>query len=282
MTTGFEPDTVLRGDAVEVWTMPAAMTAVSAEALALVLDAGERARAERFRRPGDRAAFIAARALARVMLSAFGPLAPSDWRIVTSCFGKPILHEASPGRDLRFSLSHADGLAVCALAAGHDVGVDVEDRDAAKLLPTSRGGLWLTAQERIALSAQEQSARGEQALRLWLLKEAFAKAIGLGLHLPFDQIGFALDPLRASLPTGLGPARWQFEELHPTAHHRLALAVRLSRRSPIIVRSRKIDTNAFASATRLSSDLVGIETPRGNRHRSPCPKPCASSLSDQN
>src|SRR6516164_10152103 len=47
---------------------------------------------------------------------------------------------------------------------------------------------------------------------LWTLKEAFAKALGMGLSLPFDTIGFDLDPIRLRVGQHLyqHPAQWQF------------------------------------------------------------------------
>ncbi len=72
---------VLRGDTVEVWTVATAMTPERQR----VLDAGERAQAGRFRYPADGAAFVAAHALARSMLSAFGHLAPAEWHFVKNC-----------------------------------------------------------------------------------------------------------------------------------------------------------------------------------------------------
>jgi 4'-phosphopantetheinyl transferase superfamily protein len=72
--------------------------------------------------------------------------------------------------------------------------------------------------------------RDEAILRLWALKEAYAKAKGLGLHLPFDSFAFELNGHRG-VRQFLWPEQesrgeeWRFFEGRLSAF-RLALAYR--------------------------------------------------------
>ena len=84
-------------------------------ALRPLLDASERAQADRFRVAADRDAYIAAHALLRATLSRTASIRPADWRFRTGESGKPELDPAQAPPDLHFSLSHTRGLAACAV-----------------------------------------------------------------------------------------------------------------------------------------------------------------------
>ena len=75
----------------------------------------------------DRRAFLMTRALVRTTLSRYAPVAPADWRFITNAHGRPeILDRPAGVPDLRFNISHTDGLIACAVTIGREVGVDVE------------------------------------------------------------------------------------------------------------------------------------------------------------
>jgi 4'-phosphopantetheinyl transferase len=189
-----------------------------AEALLPRLDGQERARAARFVFARDRRAFVMAHALLRFALAEQG--VRWDARIAADAHGKPWLDPRDGS--LRFSLTHTDGLVAVAVAQDHAVGVDAEaaarDPDEAALR-----ALALAAPEIIELD--EAADRRQRLLRLWVAKEAVAKAAGLGLALPIQQVVLAGDPPRiASLPAQCGQADgWS---LHSTRHgaHWIGLA----------------------------------------------------------
>lgn len=78
--------------------------------------------------------------------------------------------------ELWLSLSHTPGLVAAALATGQAVGIDVE---AASAWDAAVGDLAFTAGERRWVSAATDPDAA--FLRLWVRKEALAKATGLGL-----------------------------------------------------------------------------------------------------
>src|SRR4029453_1384894 len=88
----------------------------------------ENERMVRFVFERDRRQFLITRALVRTMLSRYAEVAPRDWRFVTNQFGRPeVLDRPAHVPDLRFNLSHTDGLIACAVTVGREVGVDVEN-----------------------------------------------------------------------------------------------------------------------------------------------------------
>jgi 4'-phosphopantetheinyl transferase len=151
---------------------------------AAILDDEERARSERFRFDRDRRRFIARRAFLRRVLARYAGLDPARLQYRTSANGKPEL--ATPGIGLGFSASHADGLAVVAVAPRGVVGVDVERvRPIPDALELARH-LWTDAEYRhlVSITAPLRSAA---FLRIWTRKEAYVKLLGNGLSLPLDS-----------------------------------------------------------------------------------------------
>lgn len=84
----------------------------------------ERERAESFLRPLSRRRWIASRWALREVLARYLGRPPAELQLLVGERGKPRLAEPEAG--LSFNLSHSDRLALVAVAAGREVGVDVE------------------------------------------------------------------------------------------------------------------------------------------------------------
>ena len=106
------------------------------------------------------------------------------WEVMDPEHGKPFL-KGSPG--VFFNISHTEGMAVCAVC-GRPAGIDIQIRK-----PCSRGLVRrICSPEEYSWICEKQENEAEKAvLRLWTLKESFAKADGRGLAFPFRQISFA-------------------------------------------------------------------------------------------
>jgi 4'-phosphopantetheinyl transferase len=178
----------------------------------------------------DRRAFLMTRALARRMLSHYAAVAPADWQFITNAHGRPEISGRPEGTpDLRFNISHTDGLIACAVTVGREVGVDVEQ--IGRHLTHDVAGRFFAPKEVTDLRALPDVDQRRVFFDYWTLKEAYIKARGFGLALPLKDFAFTLNP--PSAPT-IGfepaleddPATWQFLQDWPTPHHRLGLAVR--------------------------------------------------------
>ena len=207
--------------AVQLWIAypPDLLDESIALACSAVLSGGERSRAARFHFDRHRREYLATHALARTALAHNHPLAPAAWRFVSSAHGKPA---AEPDCGLRFNLSNAEDLAVCLVAQGADVGVDVEPIARAAEIAALAPRVFSPAEQAqlASLSAAEQLDR---ALSLWVLKEAHIKALGLGLSAPLQGFSFLFggaEHIRLDLDPALGDtsARWRFCLLDHAAH----------------------------------------------------------------
>ena len=216
---------------VEVWVVQqhAPKVKTRLDAYETLLTDDERQRALRFMHEADRQRFIIGRALARTMLTHYGGLPPSAWPIVIDEHGRPELgaHDVSVP-DLRFNLSHTDGLIACALTLAREVGVDVENirRRVTYELPER----FFSPREVADLRALPREHQDVVFFDYWTLKESYIKARGLGLALPLGQFTFVRSgttphiEFAPELPDD--PASWQFAQFWPTPSHRLAVAVR--------------------------------------------------------
>lgn len=152
---------------VDVWR--ADLTAVGEE-LEVLLCAEERERAARLRSERDRVLWARSRGVLRALLGRYLNHDPRELRFALGPHGKPTLlpegpapatapspapaTAPAPAADLRFNLSHSGTVALYAVTAGREVGVDIE-----------------CARERYTA----------EFLRAWVAREAAVKCLGLAL-----------------------------------------------------------------------------------------------------
>lgn len=200
------------------------------DAYQALLSPDEHERMARFVFDRDRRAFLLTRALVRTTLSRYAPVPPADWRFINNVHGRPeILDRRSGVPDLRFNISHTNGLIACAVTIGREVGVDVEHTG--RRLTHDVAGRHFAPREVTELRQLPDDEQHRVFFDYWTLKEAYIKARGFGLALPLGDFAFTLNPPHAPVITFEpaledDPASWQFLQEWPTPHHRLALAVR--------------------------------------------------------
>lgn len=192
----------------------------------------ERQRALRLPTTADRWAYCAAHGLLRTLLSELhGRPAPS-WRFRPNEHGRPEI-DPSPALvpPIRFSLSHTRGLAACAVSTGalparFELGIDVERRDR-RVDARALAQRFFAPPEIAALAGLDGDAYQVGFLRLWTLKEAVAKATGLGLQLGFSRFACATDPPALSHIAGEWGTSgdWQLHHYEPGRGHLMSLAV---------------------------------------------------------
>jgi 4'-phosphopantetheinyl transferase len=178
--------------------------------------------------------YAAAHALLRTSLSRYAEIAPRAWAFRDEPGGKPSLVGATRMPRLSFNLSHTHGLVACAVAAGADVGIDVESVD--REVDDRVAERFFSAAEIAGLRRCRSAAlRAKRFFDLWTLKEAYIKAIGRGLSHPLDTIVFTVgddDAITFTAPSEVDVASWSFRLFAPTDRHRLAIAVAAGRDAP--------------------------------------------------
>jgi 4'-phosphopantetheinyl transferase len=195
-----------------------------------LLNAEERQKVARYRFEKDRHMSLVTRALVRTVLSRYADVLPGDWRFVLNAYGRPEIQEPEEERSLRFNLSHTEGLVVCLVSRGREVGVDVEDR--------LRGGELLDVADRFFSPFEVKALRSlppeEQLDRFflyWTLKESYIKARGMGLAISLSAFSFDLDSpgrgIRILFDPSLedDPGRWRFSAMSYGRRYAIAAGI---------------------------------------------------------
>ena len=218
-----------------------------------LLNPDELARNGRFVFASGRREHLLTRVLVRTTLSTYCPeVDPRAWQFAATPFGRPEIAAPTVVPAFRFNVSHTDGLIVCLVAVGREIGVDVEATTRARPGDVEIADRFFSPTEVAALRSLPTEARPDRFFDYWTLKEAYIKARGLGLHLPLDRFSFHLGsdggvpapPIRIAFGPGIAddPATWQFEKLDLTPRHRLAIAIRRAPAEPdLTVRYLPVD-----------------------------------------
>ena len=205
--------------ALELWILRVAD--VDPEQLELsILDAEERCKAERLQ-SADRSAYLAAHILLRELLGGRLGVPPQEIAYLREpCLhcgaphGRPAL--ARPSRSTHFSLSRSGGMVMAGIASV-PVGVDIEALPSSATVAEVTG--LLHPAERTEINSAAPGPRTETFSRIWTRKEAYLKAIGLGVahDLSADYLG---TQGRAAAPAG-----WTVATIPVPAGYGAAVAV---------------------------------------------------------
>lgn len=110
----------------------------------------------------------------------------ADTAIVKNRYGKPSLAEYP---ELKYNISHAEGICACIISE-HECGIDCEKVRTYR--PNVLKRAFSEDEKNIILNAPENE-RDLLFFRLWTLKEAYIKALGIGLSFPMNQANFSFE-----------------------------------------------------------------------------------------
>lgn len=221
---------LLKSNEVHVWRTCLNLSSRVLLQLWELLSPDEKQRADKFHFQRDRDHFVVARGGLRDVLGRYTGSAPQSLQFSYDGYGKPRLSGEAGAEPPRFNVSHSHGVALYAVAAGREVGIDLEHvrEDFAGLEIAER---FFSRNEVAALSTLPSEERAPAFFDCWARKEAYIKARGEGLSYPLHRFTVSLAPGQpaALLCTDDDPreaARWSLVELFPGEGFRAALAVR--------------------------------------------------------
>jgi 4'-phosphopantetheinyl transferase len=187
------------------------------------LEAQELERAGRFHFEIHRNHFIAGRGGLRCVLASYLDVKPGEFRFVYGAYGKPELAE----KRLRFNVSHSHGVALVAVAADREVGVDVE-HIRADFATEDIARRFFSPIEVVTFNALPKNEQVAGFFRCWTRKEAYIKAIGRGLSEPLDAFDVTLAPGEAPVllqAKGQDVSRWSMFDIDVGSEYAGALLV---------------------------------------------------------
>ncbi|HOU15897.1 MAG TPA: 4'-phosphopantetheinyl transferase superfamily protein [Anaerolineae bacterium] len=218
----------LPDNAVHVWQVSLNVATSTFDRLYATLAPDEIARAERFRFSEHRARFVVAHGALRDILSRYLDIPAEQLSFAINPYGKPAF--AAPEYAwLQFNLSHSGDLILIAVSRDRPIGIDVEHiippDDFPRLVEQ-----FFSPNENAAFRALPESKRAAAFFAGWTRKEAYVKALGIGVSLPLDQFDVTMDPdapvrLLADRRHRLNVETWTLRTFTPAPGYIAALAV---------------------------------------------------------
>lgn len=191
-----------------------------------VLSAAERARRDDALTVEARRERALSRTLLRTLLASYTGRVARELQFSDGEHGRPEL--ANCAVPVRFSVSHTAGALAIAVTRSLELGIDVEAIGEGAP-PVGVAQLYFSPAEIDDLAATPPADQRARFFAYWTLKEAYAKARGLGFALPMRAIELSLGEridLRLAAAIDDDAGSWQFRRLSPSPHHTLAIACR--------------------------------------------------------
>ncbi|CAM0913710.1 unnamed protein product [Alopecurus aequalis] len=143
---------------------------------------------------------ILSRALLRTTLSRYSRIDASLFEFNYNKFGKPEIlwppDDIIVERPLHFNISHTTSLIACGIAMHAHIGIDIEEkkRKTTKSVLSLARRFFTPSETDYIADISDLDAQRKEFFKLWTLKEAFVKALGLGISgAPFNEFSIMLE-----------------------------------------------------------------------------------------
>ncbi|MCP6758301.1 MAG: 4'-phosphopantetheinyl transferase superfamily protein [Fischerella sp. CENA71] len=208
-------------DDVHVWRISLDRPESELQALQTTLSSDEIARAQRFYFEQHRQRFIAGRGILRKILGRYLGVEPQAVEFTYELRGKPLLADSFADSGLSFNLSHSQDLALCGVSRNRKIGIDVEYMRSVSDVEALAERFFAPREYELVRSLP-QNQQQQVFFRYWTCKEAYLKAIGVGIvQLEKVEISLTLEQ-PAKLITD---EEWNLIELVPGDHYLGAVAI---------------------------------------------------------
>lgn len=149
---------------------------------------------------------------------------PSGWQFISNSYGKPQVANELP-EPIYFNLSHSGDYLIVAISHDAPLGVDIEGIDPEFSIEDIIECCFAPT-EQADLASKSACERHRYFAGLWSLKEAYGKALGIGLGVGLDAVAFHIDKMglvTSSLDNG--DENWTFHLYELKERYQVALAI---------------------------------------------------------
>ncbi|TBR60745.1 4'-phosphopantetheinyl transferase [Westiellopsis prolifica IICB1] len=208
-------------DDVHVWRISLDRPESELQALQTTLSSDEIARAQRFYFEQHRQRFVAGRGILRTILGRYLGVEPQAVEFTYELRGKPLLADRFADSGVSFNLSHSQDLALCGVSRNRKIGIDVEYMRSVSDVEALAERFFAPREYEVVRSLPSNQQQ-QVFFRYWTCKEAYLKAIGVGIvQLEKVEISLTLEQ-PAKLITD---EEWSLIELVPGDHYLGAVAM---------------------------------------------------------
>lgn len=168
---------------------------------------------ERFIFERDRHCYQVKHSMKRLILANYLDCNPQCLRFEIGSHGKPALAKLRNPLKIQFNISHSRDLVLIAITVEDSIGIDIEYNDE-KLSIESLGEVVFSKLEKLIFSKlKSQEEKKKAFFRCWTRKEAYLKAIGIGITRDLTSISVDLNEIAVTSDWLKIPAAEQAELL---------------------------------------------------------------------
>ena len=210
----------LPSDEVHVWSTRLDCSAENVALCRELLSQGETKKADRFHFEVHRDRYTVGRAVLRQLIFRYTKIPAHAVRFDYGPLGKPSLPHNWQEGTLCFNNTDSGDVALYVFAWNRELGVDLEcmPRDVRYDAIADRK---FTTAEAAAIRAYPDAQRQQAFLACWTRKEAYGKALGVGIRYPLDSVELCLELDKEQMTVDHrkhpdGPDSWSLQQLRPS------------------------------------------------------------------
>lgn len=220
-------DTFLIKNNLHIWKIVYPEINFKSNPISNVLHHDEIERANKFYFETDRKRFIVTRAFLKIIMAKILKISPNDIHFSFNKHGKPELEQNIP---IHFNISHSGDIGLIAVSDQGPVGIDVE-RYRKTMTSGKVAKRFFSADEVDTFLSLPEYQRQEGFFNCWTRKEAFIKALGLGLAMPLSNFSVTLKPgipaqLLSVTHNNEKASDWLLKDIHMENNYAAAYAIK--------------------------------------------------------
>ena len=177
----------------------------------VILPPNEIERGERYVREIDRKRFYTCYTLLRKILADYLTIDPIDIQFHKNQYGKPFILKSQNPLNLQFNISHSKNNLFFGFCLEHSIGVDIEETDRQTNVNDLAKQV-LSDDELKVFSQLSDQDKTIGFFNAWTRKEAFLKAIGMGMHFPMKNFSVSFTPQEPAQVLTIDDHRFQKED----------------------------------------------------------------------
>lgn len=148
-------------------------------------------RSKRFIFDRDRHRYQITHSMKRLMLANYLDCDPQCLHFKIESYGKAALANLQSPLKLQFNISHSRDLILIAITVEDPIGIDIEYNDKKRSIESLSETIFSPSEKKFFAALNSQQEKKEVFLRCWTRKEAYLKAMGIGLT--EDLTGISVD-----------------------------------------------------------------------------------------
>ena len=187
----------------------------------------EKQKALKFVFEKDRVRYTIARGILREILGQYLSAVPNEISFSSNKYGKLSIDRKYHQSNLNFNLSHSGDMIVYGIINDRQIGIDVENirpNDSSRNIINR----FCSGHEKDEFNMLPERIKERAFFTCWTRKEAYIKALGLGLYYPLEHFSVSLTPGKRAKLTydkNYDVSKWSLEEFISTDQYIGAVAV---------------------------------------------------------